>query len=86
MLIANFFLTNKKRLIRIAFYLEVIRLFIHLGRNKGIEPLHNRATIYRVNHFTNSAITVNRISKKGKKSNTLLKKYDILIMDGDNNE
>ena len=27
-----------------------------LGRDKGVEPLHNRATICRVNHFTNPAI------------------------------
>lgn len=28
-----------------------------MGRNMGVEPMHNRATIYRVNHFTNSAMT-----------------------------
>ena len=29
---------------------------LKMGRNKGVEPLHNRATICRVNPFTNSAI------------------------------
>ena len=28
-----------------------------MGRNKGIEPLHTGATIRRVNHFTNTAIS-----------------------------
>ena len=35
-----------------------------MGRNKGVEPLHNRATIYRVNHFTNSAIRHYYTTKK----------------------
>lgn len=28
-----------------------------MGRNMGIEPMHTGATIRRVNHFTNSAMT-----------------------------
>ena len=28
-----------------------------MGRNMGIEPMHTGATIRRVNHFTNSAIS-----------------------------
>ena len=27
-----------------------------MGRNTGIEPAHNGATIHRVNHFTNYAM------------------------------
>ena len=27
-----------------------------MGRDTGVEPAHNRATIYRVNHFTNHAM------------------------------
>ena len=50
-----------------------------MGRNMGVEPMHNRATIYRVNHFTNSAITVNRISKNWLKINTLSQKCGIIM-------
>ena len=38
--------------------LEFQGLINNMGRNVGIEPTNNGTTIHRVNHFTNSAITI----------------------------
>ena len=43
-----------------------------MGRNVGIEPTHIGATIRRVNHFTNSAISINIIATFFKKSNKMI--------------
>ena len=51
-----------------------------MGRNKGVEPLHNRATICRVNHFTNSAMKL--LIKYNTYFLNIQVKYDIIFIGG----
>ena len=46
--------------------------FLIMGRRVGIEPTHASATNWCVNHFTNAAISIYRISKNKEKSKLIL--------------